>query len=72
MAGMQSSMDSLQLIHLILSGLIIPVGGVIIQVAYKVAKIENELNSRIVRLETLMEILLHRGVKKDGPDKLGD
>jgi len=55
-------MDTLELIHLVLSGLIIPVGAIVTQVAYKVAKIENELNSRIVRLETLMEIMLHKGV----------
>ena len=54
-------MDTLQYIHLFLSGLIIPVGGIIAQVAYKVAKIENELNGRIVRLETLMEFALGKG-----------
>ncbi len=59
-AGAHSSMDNLQILHLLLSGLIIPVGGVLVQVAYKVAKIESELNSRIVRLETLMEILLQQ------------
>lgn len=56
-------MDSIQIVHLILSGAIIPVGGVILQVAYKVAKIENELNTRIVRLETLMTVLLEKGNK---------
>jgi len=56
-------MGTLQYIHLFLSGLIIPVGGIVAQVAYKVAKIENELNGRIVRLETLMEFALDRGPK---------
>jgi len=54
-------MGTLQYIHLFLSGLIIPVGGIVAQVAYKVAKIENELNGRIVRLETLMEFALAKG-----------
>jgi len=56
-------MGTLQYIHLFLSGLIIPVGGIVAQVAYKVAKIENELNGRIVRLETLIEFVLDRGPK---------
>lgn len=51
-------------LHLILSGLIIPVGAMVANIAFRMTKIENELNARIVRLETIVEIFIKKEQEK--------
>lgn len=58
-------MDNIKLVEIVLQFLIIPVGGIVTQVAFKLNKIENEITNRIVRLETMMEFFLKRERKND-------